>query len=156
MIQSCRKALRALALALVLAATGLPLTPSFAGDAAMDKTEILKTIGTMTTAFAAGDINKVMATYEKQAVVVAKPGMPVGGEAELRRMFGEFVAAGVNFTYGAHDVVVAGDIGLHLMKWTAPGPEGPMTALSVAVLRRQADGSWKMVIDHPFGDAVMK
>lgn len=156
MIQSCRKALRTMALVLTLATTGLLFTPSFAGDAAMDKTKILKTIETMTTAFAAGDINKVMAAYERQAVVVEKPGMPVGGEAELRRMFREFVAAGVNFTYGAHDVVVAGDLGLHLMKWTAPGPDGDMTALSVAVLRRQSDGTWKMVIDHPFGDVVMK
>jgi uncharacterized protein (TIGR02246 family) len=156
MIQPRRKALRALALALTLAATGFPFAPSFAGDAAMDKAEILKTIETMTAAFAAGDIDEVMTTYEAQAVVVAKPGKPVGGEAELRQMFGQFVAAGVNFTYGAHDVIVAGDLGLHLMKWTAPGPDGNMTALSVAVLRRQSDGTWKMVIDHPFGDAVMK
>ena len=89
------------------------------------------------------------------AVVVAQPGRTVAGDAALRAMFAEFIASGVDFTYGAHDVVVAGDTGLHLMSWTAPGPDGPMTALSVAVLLRQSDGSWKMVIDHPFGDAVM-
>jgi hypothetical protein len=30
-----------------------------------------------------------------------------------------------------------------------------MTALSVAVLRCQPDGNWKMMIDHPFGTGVM-
>jgi hypothetical protein len=28
--------------------------------------------------------------------------------------------------------------------------------LSVAVLRRQPDGSWVMVIDNPYGDAVLQ
>lgn len=121
----------------------------------MDQTAILETISAMTTAFAAGNIDGVMATYEPSAVVVAQPGQPVAGNAALRAMFAEFIASGVNFTYGGHEVVVAGDTGLHLMSWTAPGPDGPMTALSVAVLLRQPDGSWKMVIDHPFGDAVM-
>jgi ketosteroid isomerase-like protein len=151
-----RNALLALLSTLTLATIGFSFITSFAGDAAMDKADILKTIEKMTTAFAAADIDKVMTTYEPDAVVVAKPGKTVGGVPELRQMFGQFVAAGVNFTYGAHDVIVAGDLGLHLMKWTAPGPGGDLTALSVAVLRRQDDGTWKMVIDHPFGDAVMK
>ena len=126
------------------------------GDIALDEQAILQTIGSMTSAFAAVDIDAVLATYEPGAIVVAAPGAPVSGTEALRRMFADFVAAGVNFTYGAHEVVVAGDLGLHLMKWTAPGPEGEKTALSVAVLRRQPDGSWKMVIGHPFGDGVLR
>lgn len=121
----------------------------------MDQAKILETVSAMTTAFAAGDIDRVMAAYEPEAAVVGQLGQPIGGDAALRAMFAEFVASGVNFTYGAHEVVVAGDTGLHMMSWTAPGPDGPMTALSVAVLRRQPDGNWKMVIDHPFGDGVM-
>jgi ketosteroid isomerase-like protein len=121
----------------------------------VEQKTILETISAMTTAFAAGNIDGIMKNYEPGAVVVAQPGQPVSGDADLRAMFAEFISAGVNFTYGAHDVIVAGDTGLHLMSWTAPGPDGPMTALSVAVLRRQTNGSWKMVIDHPFGDGVM-
>lgn len=124
-------------------------------EQSMDHEAILETINSMTSAFAAGKIDDVMETYEPGAVVLAEPGQPVSGEAELRAMFAAFVASGVNFTYGAHDVVVAGDTGLHLMSWTVPGPDGPITALSVAVLRRQPDGSWKMIIDHPFGDSVI-
>ncbi|MCX7305636.1 MAG: DUF4440 domain-containing protein [Hyphomicrobiales bacterium] len=121
----------------------------------MDENNIIRTIETMTGAFAKGDIDAVMSTYEKGAVVVGAPGMNVTGDLALRRMFSDFVAAGATFAYGRHEVVVSDDVGLHLMKWTAPGPEGPQSALSVAVLRRQPDGSWKMVIDHPFGDGVM-
>ncbi|MBU4528378.1 MAG: DUF4440 domain-containing protein [Hoeflea sp.] len=121
----------------------------------METAAILATIETMTDAFAAGDVDTILSTYETGATVVAEPGMPVSGAAALREMFAQFIAQGVSFTYGAHDVVMAGDLALHLMKWTAPTPEGDVTALSVAVLRKQADGSWKMVIDQPFGDAVM-
>ena len=144
--------LRIVGAAALLAATFATQTHA---EETMDQTAILETISAMTTAFAAGNIDGVMATYGPSAIVVAQPGQPVAGDAALRTMFAEFIASGVTFTYGANDVVVAGDTGLHLMSWTAPGPDGPMTALSVAVLLKQPDGSWKMVIDHPFGDAMM-
>lgn len=121
-----------------------------------DETRVLAAIDTMTTALAAGDIDRIMSTYAPEAVVVGEPGQPVTGDVALRAMFVAFVESGVAFTYGAHEVVVAGDTALHLMKWTVPGPDGEETsALSVAVLRRQPAGDWKMVIDHPFGDGVM-
>lgn len=122
-----------------------------------DQNEILSRIETMTTAFAKGDIDTVMSTYGPEAVVIGETGNPVTGDAALRKMFASYIeAGGATFTYGAHEVVVAGDTALHLMKWTAPQPDGgEASALSIAVLRRQADGGWKMVIDHPFGDAVM-
>ena len=139
-------------------AVGLFATPNFAkaGDVKMDRENILATIETMTAAFAKGDIDTVMSTYEAGATVIASPGNPVLGEPALRAMFRDFIDAGVALKYGKHEVVVAGDVGLHLMQWSAPGPDGEMSALSVAVLRRQSDNSWKMVIDHPFGDGVMK
>lgn len=118
--------------------------------------EVLAIINVMTTAFSKGDIDTVMSTYAPEAVVVGEPGKPVTGDSALRTMFASYVEAGVAFTYGAHEVVIAGDTALHLMKWTAPQPAGgEVSALSVAVLRRQPGGDWKMVIDHPSGDAIM-
>lgn len=145
-------------LATAFLAICLGATPFFAraGDMRMDQQNILATIETMTAAFAKGDVDAIMSTYEPMATVVAAPASPVLGDQALRDMFKQFIAAGVAFKYGKHEVVVAGDIGLHLMQWTAPGPNGEQSALSVAVLRRQPDNSWKMVIDHPFGDGVMK
>lgn len=125
-------------------------------QAVADESAVLGTIEAMTSAFAVGDIDGIMATYDPEAVVIAEPGKPVTGDAALREMFAAFVAAGVDFSYGAHEVVRTGDTALHLMKWTATAPDGmAQSALSVAVLRRQQNGEWKMVIDHPFGNGVM-
>lgn len=138
-----------------LAITSALAVGATAGEPEAGQQAILKTIATMTSSFAAGDVDDVLATYEEGAVVVSAPGQPVKGRDELAAMFGQFIEAGIDFDYGAHDVVIAGDIGLHLMKWTTETPDGKQSALSVAVLRRQSDGNWRMVIDHPFGDHVM-
>jgi uncharacterized protein (TIGR02246 family) len=124
------------------------------------KTKILSTIDDMTTAFHNGDIDGILRTYEPGAVVVGQPGMPVSGTPALRAMFAGFIAAKARFTFQGHEVIQAEDVALHLTPWRMAGvaPDGTAVAasgLSVAVLRRQADGRWLMVIDDPYGDALL-
>lgn len=125
------------------------------------KTRVLSAIEAMTSAFHEGDIEGIMRTYEPAAVVVGEPGAPVQGDGPLRAMFAGFIAAKAYFTFDGHEVVAAGDIALHLTPWKMTGvaPDGgPISGagLSIAVLRRQADGNWLMVIDNPFGDAILQ
>jgi ketosteroid isomerase-like protein len=124
------------------------------------KAKILSTIDTMTDAFHQGDIDGIMRTYEPGAVVIGQPGAPISGTPALRAMFAGFVAAKARFTFLGHEVIQAEDIALHLTPWRMAGvaPDGTAVAasgLSVAVLRRQPDGTWLMVIDDPFGDALL-
>src|SRR5262245_35268256 len=125
------------------------------------KTRVLSTIEAMTSAFHQGDIDGIMRAYEPGAVVVGEPGAPVQGDGPLRAMFAGFVAAKAHFTFDGHEVIAAGDIALHLTPWKMTGvaPDGsPISAagLSIAVLRRQSDGRWLMVIDDPYGDAIVR
>lgn len=124
------------------------------------KEKILSTIDAMTDAFHKGDIDGIMRTYEPGAVVVGEPGAPVSGTPALRAMFAGFIAAKAHFTFLGHDVIQAEDIALHLTPWRMAGvaPDGTAveaSGLSVAVLRRQPDGRWLMVVDDPFGDALL-
>ena len=124
------------------------------------KAKILSTIDAMTNAFHKGDIDGILRTYEPGAVVVGKPGMPVSGTPALRAMFAGFIAAKAQFTFLGHEVIQAEDVALHLTPWRMAGiaPDGTAVAasgLSVAVLRRQPGGDWLMVIDDPFGDALL-
>jgi ketosteroid isomerase-like protein len=124
------------------------------------KAQILSTISEMTSAFHEGDVDGIMRTYEPGAVVLGEPGAPVSGTPALRAMFAGFIAAKARFTFLGHEVIQAEDIALHLTPWRMAGtaPDGTaVTAggLSVAVLRRQSDGRWLMVIDDPFGDSIL-
>lgn len=126
-----------------------------------DTTAIQSTIDTMTSAFAAHDINGVLATYEPGAVVVGEPGAPVSGTPALRGLFMQFIALDPKFTFLDHEIIQSGDIALHLNTWRMEGrgPDGSAIeqgGLSVVVLRKQPDGRWLMVIDHPYGDALLK
>ncbi len=126
----------------------------------MDPKQPITTVLMMTEAFQQGDLAAVLRTYEPGAVVVGEPGKHLQGDAALRAMFSGFMAVQPKFTYSGHDVVEAGDVALHIAPWQMTGtdPRGkPVQAqgLSVAVLRRQADGRWLMVIDQPFGDQLL-
>jgi len=125
------------------------------------KDAIVSTVLSMTDAFQKGDIPGIVSAYEGGAVVVGQPGHPSRGESALKEMFAMFIAGKPKFTYKGHDVVVANDLALHLSPWEMTGvaPDGTairQTGLSVAVLRRQPDGRWLMVIDQPHGDYLLK
>ncbi|NGO56158.1 YybH family protein, partial [Allomesorhizobium camelthorni] len=77
-----------------------------------DHARIQSTIDAMTSAFARGDIDGVMATYEPDAVVVGQPGKPVSGTPALREMFAGFIALNPKFTFTSQDIVQAKDIAL--------------------------------------------
>lgn len=128
---------------------------------APDREAIQATIDRLVAAFSAGDLDQVLASYEPGAVLVAEPGRPVSGAAELRAFFARFVALAPRFTFHDVEIFQAGDIAVHLNRWTMDGtmPDGTPAVqggLSVAVVRRQADGRWLIAIDDPFGDHILK
>lgn len=137
------------------AATGACADPSL--DAA---NAVSAAVLAMTRAFEAGQIDRVLSSYEADAVVVFEPGAPAQGNAALRAGFQAMSALAPKFSYRGHEVYVAGDIALHISPWTMQALMGERSAfeehgLSVAVFRRQNNGSWKMLIDHPDGARLL-
>ncbi|WP_162009414.1 nuclear transport factor 2 family protein [Labrenzia sp. CE80] len=139
------------------------LNPTFATETHEmneEQKQVMKAIETMTSDFQKSDYDKVMDAYEAQASVVFEPGKPVSDPLHVRQGFEAFGAMKPVFTYAGHEVIVEGDIAVHLAPWdmTGTGPDGQplnMSGLSVAVLRKQTDGSWKMVIDNPHGQRLI-
>ncbi len=125
-----------------------------------DQTNALSTIFSMTAGYDAQDLDAIMSTYTADAAIAFVPGTALTGTEEIRAAFAESFGIDPKFTFGEHEVIVAGDIALHITPWTMTGqvPDGPAVAesgLSVAVLQRQADGGWLMVIDNPHGQRLL-
>jgi ketosteroid isomerase-like protein len=125
-----------------------------------DEKNVLSAVETMTAAFQNKDMARVMASYEDVATVVFEPGSPVNDRAVLEQMFDGMAGVNPVFSYAGHEVIVSGDTAMHIAPWSMTGvmPDGQkiqQSGLSVAVLRRQADGGWKMVIDNPHGGRLL-
>jgi len=125
-----------------------------------DQTQVQALVKTMTDAFMAKNITAVMQSYEPGAVIAFEPGTPISDPGAMAAMFTAMSGVNPVFDYNGHEVMVSGDTALHIAPWqmTGTGPDGTeiqQSGLSVAVLRRQADGAWLMVIDNPHGSRLI-
>ena len=105
-------------------------------------------------AFNAGDIDSLVALYEADAVLVVNS-QPVTGQRLIREAYASFLAGRPRMTLKTRSVVMFDDslAVLHGDWVLEPAPvdkTGKTTrGLSTEVVRRQADGSWRFVIDNP-------
>jgi ketosteroid isomerase-like protein len=96
-----------------------------------------------------GDVEGMMALYEPQAVVDCGDGTVLHGTDAIRAYFAGTVAAGRKFAVGEQrPAVIGGDLALTSTRL----PDGAVTAESLPgprseVARRQADGTWRWIID---------
>ncbi len=125
-----------------------------------NKTRVIAAVEAMTDAFHRGDIQGVMQSYESGATVAFEPGKSVSGTENIRAAFLEFFHLKPRFRYSGHDVILAGDTATHIAPWLmqATAPDGTtitQRGLSVAVLRKQDDGRWLMIMDTPHGQLLL-
>lgn len=107
-------------------------------------------------AITAGDLDAAIKIYVPDAVFVTKPGTAVQGHEAIRATLSEFMQLKLPIKATDKHVVVSGDVALVISEWVMEGngPDGkPMklSGTSSDVVRRQADGVWRFVIDNPFG-----
>ena len=120
----------------------------------------LKTPGDLIPALAAayneGRIESVLKLYEPDAVMVDKDGAEHRGRAALAEQFEGLLALKGTMTGKIRYELVHGDIALLSNEWriqTKDEKGAPLvvSGRSAEVARRQADGRWLYIIDHPFG-----
>jgi uncharacterized protein (TIGR02246 family) len=107
-------------------------------------------------AVSSGDVERVVALYEPDALLAPQPGQRASGRDEIRAALGELLALGGTMTSRNVWCMQAGELALLQGEWSLEGtaPDGSpvsLTSRTAEVVRRQADGSWLYVIDHAFG-----
>lgn len=107
-------------------------------------------------AFNSGDIDNLLALYEPTAVLVPVPGEVVEGVAAIRVALERLLALKGHMTAENQYALVHGDIALLRAKVRLVGtaPDGHPVEIknhTTEVIRRQPDGSWLYILDHPYG-----
>lgn len=103
----------------------------------------------------AGDIERVLTHYERDARL-AFPGQPSVGHDAIRSMLQNLLAQKPTMKGTTVSVSRVGDLALLRSQWNLSGTDqagGPveMSGESAELVRRQSDGSWRYVIDLPMG-----
>lgn len=103
-------------------------------------------------AFNSRDIDSLVALYEPNAVLVVK-GQSVTGLAAIRAAYESILARRSRMALKTRSVVMFDDtLAVLHGDWIVEASAvegGARSGLSTEVVRRQADGSWRFVIDNP-------
>jgi uncharacterized protein (TIGR02246 family) len=104
---------------------------------------------------AEGDLDGALALYEPAATFSPQPGRQVSGLEEIRHALEQFIALKPTMTGRIEKVMEADGVALVVNRWTltgigADGAPIEMAGVSSDVMRRQDDGSWRILVDDPW------
>jgi ketosteroid isomerase-like protein len=96
--------------------------------------------------------------YEPDAVLVARPGLPMTGATARIAAHNHLLAFGLPMQARTRRVYAAGDLALLIVDWSIAGTSRQgypidLRGTATDVIRRNPDGHWRYVIDNPFGIA---
>ena len=96
----------------------------------------------------AGQVDPLVTLYEPEAVLICS-GQVARGTQAIREVFRARGIDHPSLRLQVKTIAQTGDMALTSAKWDALGPDGsPADSIySVEVSRRQADGTWRFVID---------
>jgi uncharacterized protein (TIGR02246 family) len=105
----------------------------------------------VTVAFNASDIDGLMALYEPEATMIGMDGSELSGTDAIRENWTALLAFGGHMTLTTRYVIEKGDIALLSNDYTVKVGDDSLSGATAEVVRRQPDGTWLYLIDHPTG-----
>ena len=103
-----------------------------------------------------GDLDSLMSLYESEAAFATQPGSLAHGSPAVSEALTAFIAMKGKLELEVTRVLEVDDLALVTGVWSfnGTGPDGEpvhLASRNADVLRRQTDGTWRFVIDNPWG-----
>ena len=101
-------------------------------------------------AFNDHDLDAVMGLYGPDTTMTLQDGDTVRGAEAIRDSLEVLFGVPGRMSMRTRYVIEAGDLALLSSEWTLTVGEETMSAVTAEVARRQPDGGWVYLIDHPY------
>jgi uncharacterized protein (TIGR02246 family) len=103
-----------------------------------------------------GDLEGLLPLYEQKAAFATEPGSLAHGAPGVREALAGFIAMNGELDLEVTRVLEVDDLALVVGVWSfngigSDGEPVRLSATNADVLRRQQDGTWRFVIDNPWG-----
>jgi len=113
-------------------------------------------LNSVTEGINAGDLDSLMTLYEPLACFASQPGQLAKSPDGIRESLRGFIDMNGKLDLKVKRVLRASDLALVTTEWSfsgtgSNGKRVDMTAKSADVLRQQPEGTWRFVIDNPWG-----
>ncbi len=113
-------------------------------------------LATIVSGINSGDLDSLMPLYESDAAFATEPGSLAHGAPGVSEALTGFISMNGELDLEVTRVLEVDDLALVIGVWSfeGTGPDGEpiqLAARNADVLRRQSDGTWRFVIDNPWG-----
>jgi ketosteroid isomerase-like protein len=107
---------------------------------------------TLADAYNTGDLNTVLNMYDTNGIIVADPENPVSGKEKFEAAVKNILAIKGKMEIKTVYCLESADVAVGRSEWSIrDNGELKVAAKGIELMKRQNDGTWKVLIDHAFG-----
>jgi uncharacterized protein (TIGR02246 family) len=122
----------------------------------MSKVTPEQVLHSVTECINTGNLDSLMMLYESDACFTSQPGQFIKGRESIRQSMQGFVDMRGKLESKIKRVYQTSDLAFVISEWSFSGigPDGNpvnFAATATNVLRQQSDGTWRVIIDNPWG-----
>lgn len=115
-------------------------------------TEAKDTHRALAAAYNTGDLQTVLSMYDVNGIIVAEPHLAVSGREKFEKAVKAILAIKGIMEIKTVYCLQSNDVAMGRSEWNiTDGDEVMVAAKGIELLKRQPDGTWKVLIDHAFG-----
>lgn len=106
----------------------------------------------LAAAFNTGNVATVLSMYDFNGIIVPEPGKPVSGKEKFEDAIKAILSIKGKMEIKTVYCLQAGKLAVGRSEWNiTDGNDVKVSAKGIEVMTQQADGTWKIIIDHAFG-----